>query len=386
METAVVLLGAGASIEAGLPASGQLTPKISEWLASHIHATCGADADRSRLAAFHALTGMLIAHDSSTGRSPFNPVDIEKLFAALQFLQRRDELEIAPFVSGWRDSQYVGFDSNVYHSLSHDIQLALRDILKPRSPNHFHYLGEIFRMGIKRFATLNLDRGMEIAAELNAVPLSTGFDHWAGGLGWQWDEGAEHRLLKLHGSIDRILVTGAELGGDGSREPPGYPPLPEWDDEGLFTPGIVFGSHGKFRPDGPFLAMWLELGRWLNETEHLIICGYSFRDEHINHLITEWSSARSGRKLTVIDPGLPLPPPDFRHGSEAMLSEMAHLLTPMPSPWHHALVEYSEGEAEGCPAFPTRWIDSQPRVTLIRKGAREGLRDVAETLGRATTR
>ena len=85
-------MGAGASVEAGVPASFDMTKTLVEklgdkrrWVAEPLNFVCGA----------------LMAYDSAGGASPYAGLDIERVFAAVQLLAERRTLEVTPFVAAW---------------------------------------------------------------------------------------------------------------------------------------------------------------------------------------------------------------------------------------------------------------------------------------------
>lgn len=369
ISTTTVLLGAGASVEAGLPTAAGLTSQTQEWLWHHLEPTCGRPPTTARAQAFDELVKLAKKYDIAKGMT--DPViDIERIFSLCELLQSRDDPDVGPVIERWRNVPTAGLDIDVAGMLMTTMQQALRDLLTPSAPDKFDYLQQIFGM-TTRIATLNMDCGVEQAAKSARVPLSLGMDLWRGGVDWKW-ESDEHRLLKLHGSIDRHFVSGSELSGAGETSKPAYPLIPSNDDEFIYAPGVIFGRRGKFRPEGPFLAMWLEFRRWLTQTRHLVVCGYSFRDTHINHLIEEWSTTQPGATLSVIDPALPAP----------LGSDWNPAMGPPETPnlYHAALLEYEacKGSPAWCPNFPTRWLRSNPELVLVRQGANEGLTTIAE--------
>jgi hypothetical protein len=88
-----VLLGAGASVDAGVPVSVELTQIIAERVSTSAHS--GASS------ALNVAIGAMIAHDTARGGGPYDGVDVERLFSAVEMLADRENLEIAPFVAAW---------------------------------------------------------------------------------------------------------------------------------------------------------------------------------------------------------------------------------------------------------------------------------------------
>ncbi len=93
--TVTVLLGAGASADAGIPVSARMT-----------EALLGQINDRSRALLHFVYGGMLMQEAARVHSRPYPPgrpifVDAEDLFNAVEALGNRATLEAAPFVSSW---------------------------------------------------------------------------------------------------------------------------------------------------------------------------------------------------------------------------------------------------------------------------------------------
>jgi hypothetical protein len=89
-----VLLGAGASKEAGVPTTFEVTEKLVERINS-------AHAGSPTAKALHFVCGALLAHDAADGANPFATLDVERVFAAVELLGERATLEVTPFVAAW---------------------------------------------------------------------------------------------------------------------------------------------------------------------------------------------------------------------------------------------------------------------------------------------
>lgn len=333
----VILLGAGASMDAGVPGSTNMTQQIVEALDTFQNKRSGITH------AVNYALGAMIAHRTANGASAYAGIDVEDLFSAVQMLAERETLEIAPFVQ-WsptlseikptpsmpaffdRDfreglERGTGFKTpsrmikkafeelnasetratkTLYESLQKELLSALTKLVSVTDKD-VSYLSPLLKMstGTAQIATLNYDRSIELLCEQNNVSLDTGINGWTGGSDWEWSPGAEVRLLKIHGSIDWRIKQEGGLGG-----------IPETkvvtEEDGLerhfSVPGVVFGARGKLRADGPFLSMLREFENMLSDAERLLVVGYSFRDEHINVALTRWINSSKLRDLTVIDP------------------------------------------------------------------------------------
>jgi hypothetical protein len=133
-------------------------------------------------------------------------------------------------------------------------------------------------------------------------------------------------LLKLHGSMNwRLHEPGR------TQKPMKYPSVTETSWRflargqstvvGRSTPGLVFGSRSKLRPDGPFLALLRAFSDALAGADVVTVIGYSFRDAHINNELTTWINADSTRKLRIIDPSFLQSPVPYAQQLRESLSD-----------------------------------------------------------------
>ena len=360
----IILLGAGASVDAGLPMTVELTRRLERWLAERPRETCGHPLQVAEWRTFNHLVRLIIDNEVESGGSVFGPIDVERIITALDVLAYRDSHEVSAFVETWADVPSALGEVNVFEQLKRSLLFGVRTIMTQVEPYRFDYFAPMFQNSAPvRLATLNFDLGVEMAAAHSGVRLDTGFESWDGTLEWRWDDAADGaRLLKLHGCIDHCFP----------RMNEGLTMVPRvkvFDAETGEAPGIILGSGNKLRIDGPFLPMLLEFQRWLNSAAHLIVCGYSMRDDHINHLLINWLTV-TGRKLTVIDPGFPMHSLRLE-GALDLGPDPVQRLDPGHSVLQEWLLEYEH--AGGRPRFPLEWRESMPEVRILRMGAREGL-------------
>jgi hypothetical protein len=368
----VFLLGAGSVVDAGIPASTAMTKAIVDRV--------GASHTGDLSLALNFAVGAMIAHDAARGANPYIGVDVERLFAAVQMLASREDSEVAPFVASWapaldlvgtetqefaRDfgetftraltSRFPGDITNVfrqavlsvlpghdggevYRRLEQDMVCRLRD-LTAVDPNKVGYLAPILNTGgggALRVATLNYDRSVEELALRAGLQVDTGIEAWSGGFDWQWNEDGAVQLLKLHGSIDWHLRQ--EWGAGALPEPRvevGQRDMhitdPKKADDGSFRvfrhpPAVVFGQRGKLRAEGPFLAMLRAFDAFLATSDHLIVVGYSFRDDHINSAIARWVNGTQETRLTIVDPAFP-PAPAYGLNADGFLPRLRRCMT-----------------------------------------------------------
>jgi hypothetical protein len=328
------LLGAGASVDAGLEPSVGLTKAIAESLGQgSFHNPAGQ--------LLHAVIGAMVQHDTSGGGNAFVVPDVERVFSAVTDLKLRDQLDISAFVERWNRSLDTAIgpsglprswarefreslsgetagnlelqaafergvlaltestSSSLFADLERRMLMALVQVLKV-DPEKVSYLNPmVSSTDLHGIATLNYDLSVEIACSRSGLSFDTGLDRWRGGYGWQWRSGVDVRLLKLHGSLDYVLHDARPVGGRMRSEH-----LVRPGDEIGANPALVFGLGSKLRSDGPFLAMLVEFDNLLAETEWLSIVGYSFRDQHINAALTRWMNSDIARRLSVVDPNI----------------------------------------------------------------------------------
>jgi len=64
---------------------------------------------------------------------------------------------------------------------------------------------------------------------------------------------------------------------------------------------VIFGAGNKLRADGPYLALLREFDAALEETDVLLVVGYSFRDDHVNTMLTSWMNTKEEKRMVILD-------------------------------------------------------------------------------------
>lgn len=379
--TTVVLLGAGASAEAGVPTTFEATEHLVRRINERrydLHPTA---------AALHFVCGALLAYDGAEGQDPFSGLDVERVFAAVELLAERNTLEVSPFVASWHravdalDSRSVStFDNfnyqfdkalghphsfggvkklitelidirtgsaangDTYRELASAMLAELRDIVAT-TPKKSAYLNPLVKKGDQdgglTVATLNYDLSIEHAASALGVACTTGVERWLETGRWEWPtEGI--RLLKLHGSINWHWDQTEQVDGHLPRETlcvvEDFDPDDDYEVDDR-RPGVVFGQRGKLRAQGPFLGLLSELEKLMSDARRLVVIGYSFRDDHVNEVIQRWSLDDIQRSITVVDPNWPT---TFGYAAEGDFRATLNNYL-IPAPWE-----------EEAPAFQSR--------------------------------
>jgi SIR2-like domain len=309
-DNTMVLLGAGASAEAGVPMSFAMTRKI-------IRHVCGRPQwlPTDRLLRF--VCEALITDDASRGEDR-EDLDLERVFTAVELLSRRRDLDVTPFVAAWRSPldeldpmpafDVESGDGRVGRALAFQMMEALVASLAT-TEDSVRYLIPLVTAGQRRrgisIATLNYDLSIELACTSAHVPVHTGLESWAAEGRWRWPTRGV-RLLKLHGSIDWAWQQ--DYAGDVNRMPPRQVLLSDPGDPQVLEVdrALLFGHGGaKLRADGPFLPLLAQFESQLAAANRLVIIGYSFRDTHINEILRRWVNDDLQRNVIIIDPHFP---------------------------------------------------------------------------------
>jgi hypothetical protein len=238
-----------------------------------------------------------------------------------------------------------------------EMRATLRALTSVDDAGRFTYLTPLFelskRQGVLTVVTLNYDCSVEGLGKLLGVPIDIGMPDADSAGDWAWTGEEGIRLLKLHGSMDWSIDHRAQLPG---RLPEVIVVRSEQPLVDRREPAIVFGQRGKLRAEGPFLNLLHEFDTSLMTAQHLVVVGYSFRDEHVNECVRRWINRDEERHITVVDPAFS---PELNlYPSASFASQLATNLVARD--------------------LPTRPADFASRLTVIRQTAQDGL---AEALG-----
>lgn len=275
----VVVLGAGASVPGGLPASKALTDLVIRGIDQQSRAPEAWAFVRNRL----NLASM----------------DIEQLYRSIGHLaQVLDSPE-------WHE--LVGVPTSTDAKALADLQLDILDwtttTLRDRSANaDTAYLNPLVNADVLGIVTLNFDTLVESAALQCDASISTGVDRWDGGFHWPCP-GDATPLLKLHGSLNWYQ----ELRKAGPIPIGGFRTLTRKEEYRLGGGGIFsdlrFGSENKLTQAGAMPALFEAFTDLLERSSLVIAVGYSFRDSHVDVALDRWAALDDTRRLLVVDPG-----------------------------------------------------------------------------------
>jgi hypothetical protein len=289
----VILLGAGASVDAGVPHATAMVEEIEHLVQK--------DSEWSEFRSlYHYMRSAVYYADGLDGLSGGEVLfNIERLVNTLEELRKKERHPLYPFVGAWnpklldvagREFEHVqAFRSRIIRVLRKDwVQLE-------RNERAAYYRGLLrlqqdYEYPLRVFS-LNYDLCVEKACGLENV--QRGFEDRA----WDWrlfdettDDPRPLLLYKLHGSTDWRLTD------DGRVE---YIDSPSMiDDERV---ALIFGVSYKLQYVDPFLFLAYELRRWtLAESRLIVTVGYGFGDEHINGILQQALRQKRDRKLLAV--------------------------------------------------------------------------------------
>lgn len=349
----IVLLGAGASADAGLPLTSELAAQIVEMANAEVDDRDYSPRPPDWVRALNSVYAGMVGHQGLRGDNPLRAVNVETLISAVRLLQNRDRHEVAPFVAAWSpalDSFASGeipdrLGDTIAEAVSrrlmdrggmagHDISSAVASIaraaLRPdlRGPftdaetfilrslvdllgrlGDVSYLQPLIDLARKQSGgldviTLNYDLSIETIAASNDLQVTRGIDSWTPGqpLTFPSEDGVLN-LMKLHGSLDWRRAA-----DDGNLPSELTPPRLEVVDPQVIVGGdqrsqlswIVVGDREKLATDGPTLALNFAARDALTRASHLAVVGYSFGDAHINAMIRDWLAGDPARTISVL--------------------------------------------------------------------------------------
>jgi hypothetical protein len=292
----LVLLGAGASVDAGIPHSAEMVSQIEAALENDWQ-------DYKEL--YNYVRSAIFYADGIRGTYAKDVAyNIERLVMSLDELARREDHPLYPFVGAWnpRLLQVAGSNFERVSPFRNKILAKLRhewiEIQNYDKANYFRGLIN-FQKELNyplRVFTLNYDLCVEKTyhAEYREFP-ERGFDKnnrfWTHELLEDADPGDKNfYLYKLHGSIDwvRDNDSGKLTFSDSTSKIK--------IDEGQ----IIFGLTYKLQYVDPFLFLVYQLRRLSLEAKLILVVGYGFADEHINGILRQALRGSPDKRLIAV--------------------------------------------------------------------------------------
>ncbi len=314
---AIFLLGAGASVEAGVCTGDQITSILVNY-----NSYCPSEHG----AAIENLLRYIQVRIADYLGVAASEVNFEYILGALVELSRRDEYPIVPFL-GEGDNLVKKLERRVpLREVVDKLYALLRELLFLRKPVGYLDPLKDFLTITKPLDlfTLNYDLSCETAFREARISLTTGF-RLRNNERPIWDPktfegGSSVRLFKLHGSIDwATFFRYPPPKGQSWREAesyiehypvrlqcepyPVYPVQPP-DRSSGFVGVMNFGTRKELLYASPqFTILFNHFLTALSVAEVCVVVGYSFRDQRINDALVEAVVSRKGSlRLMVVDP------------------------------------------------------------------------------------
>jgi hypothetical protein len=276
----VFLVGAGASMDAGLPSVVQLTTELRSRLATL------RDVNGVHRPEFAELFNQIMTYDQDVVHN------YERFFEWLKFL---GQVQRNP----WSGAVRIAIEQRLAEAvgpLSFVIKRPIWEILRTRhcgAEYEPHYLARLRdflpQRGRLKVFSLNYDLCVEDACRTDGTRVITGFHpdtrRWMPSVFAEDSVGIN--LYKLHGSLN---WRSGEI--EGLVED--YPP--RWDLE----PDLLLGPGLKLEPDDPYGRLHCELQNALSTAEVCVVIGYGFRDTAITTLLRQ--ADRRGMRVIDLNP------------------------------------------------------------------------------------
>ena len=294
----IVLLGAGASVEAGIPDSTDMVRKVEDLVQGQGDWQSHQDLYNYIRSSIYYAEGIQGKFDTEV---QFN---IETLVNVLDEIQRKENHTLYPFVGAWNQKlvEVAGTRFENVDRLLSSILEALRSewVVLRRNEKAGYYEGlarfqQEYGHQLRVFS-LNYDLCVELTCGSENVQRGFSADRL-----WDWrlfdqESGDPVPLLlyKLHGSVDWYFDENDSVTYSDSTSSIGAEKL-----------AMIFGTSYKFQYVDPFLFLAYELRRWTLDSARVIVAvGYGFNDEHINGILEQALRQNEGRKLlAVVAPG-----------------------------------------------------------------------------------
>lgn len=299
----MLLLGAGASVDAGIPDANGMAKEIIKKF--------NADTRFEKEAEIlNFVNERLIEAARKRSSNPaIDCVDVEELYNAILLLSERERLEISPFVESWHPDLISIKDADeIFSSIMLKMEMMLEEMTLIKDEKLIEHLKPVLNLASHHkklvIATLNYDNGIELLSRAHGIPCDTGIESWTKKGVFEYPNDGI-RLIKLHGSNYWFWSKGVRTYDE--RLPHSEIRFKSHFDEKLsttvlvYTPMVIFGQRNKLTAEGPFLDLLKQFDEQLQQTEILTVVGYSFRDPHINFYVSKFLN-RYGGKIRVVDP------------------------------------------------------------------------------------
>lgn len=292
-DSILFLLGAGASVDAGIKHAKAMTIDIEEKIVSNDDFTEFHDL-------YNYLKSSIIYQRGLEGAFNDQSATIEELLDVLAEINQKHKNKLYPFIGGWNIHllKVAGEEFDKVHKLDRRIRDELFKWI-----NISNYDDSSYFVGLKslvsdigsavRVFTLNYDICVEKSLNRSGINIELGFNdkrQWeAAKFDTNENSDVDIYLYKLHGSIDWTRDVNGVLTLCDTPQP---------------SPELIFGTAAKLSSIDPYLFYVHELRKYsLNEAlRYIVVVGYSFSDGYINTLVSQAVARSEYLKILVVAP------------------------------------------------------------------------------------
>jgi len=288
----VFLLGAGASVAAGVPTTVDFVDEYRKYL-ENIGENDSKDNPRLNLVNKIENTLKEVHKDDEKYR-----MDIEDLLETLEKLKNRDKETLLYFYQCTEKDDYKLKEAMDKSEIIEDLKnfIVQKTAVRKDKIGYLYYLKNfINKRGYLRIISVNYDIAIEQFCEEYRIPYTDGFDLYWNPHNLDDTEKYQILLYKLHGSIT-WYQTDRKSYFKTLVEPSGNEHKLITDEKARTL--ILYPAQKWFFAE-PILELLLKTKRILEkeDTKILIVVGYSFRDEYIKEMI--WDVARKNREMII---------------------------------------------------------------------------------------
>lgn len=287
-EHILFLLGAGASIDAGIPISNKMVDNIEELIKTHEDWIPYKDL-------YFYLKSSINYSDGILGK--FNEhFNVERLLIVISEIEKRESNIMYPFIGTWNirllDLAGHNFENiKAFHKL---IRKQLNEWVGLRQYDKANYYQSFSSLStdignIMKVFTLNYDLCFEniVGKDKN---IELGFTEETN----EWHqsnfeniEGKHYNLYKLHGSIDWYLQENKLYKSQKIES----------------EPELIFGIQHKMTSVDPYFYYSSILrNACFNEAKLIVVIGYSYADEYVNVILSQALKSRSELRIINVAP------------------------------------------------------------------------------------
>ena len=294
-DSLLFLLGAGASVDAGIKHAKAMTLDIEEKIHSH-------EDFKQFYELYNYLKSSIMYQRGLMGAFEERTVTIEELLDVLSEINQKHRNKLYPFIGGWNIHllKVAGEEFEKVAKLDKQIRSQLFQWINISNYDRSSYFSGLSELvsdlgSAVRIFTLNYDICVEKAFAGTNFKVELGFN---GDRKWEASKFDANEnsdvgvyLYKLHGSIDWIRDTnnGGVLTLCDNPQP---------------NPELIFGNAAKLSSIDPYLFYVHELRKYsLNEAlRFIVVIGYSFSDDYVNGLIGQAIARSEFLKVLVVAP------------------------------------------------------------------------------------